>query len=355
MSRDNYYYDIQKDVNTYQKGWCFIVTGGRGTGKTYGALLSCLDNERRFVFVKRTIEDVGMICAGGHGFDLSPFKPINRDKNTNIKAFNMAKGIGGFWHCDNDDQRQGDPIGYVVALSAVHKIKGFDLSDADWLIFDEFIPQPWERVSRKEGEQVLDLYKTVARDREHRGREPLRLICLANATELSNPLMNTLEVVDDVAMMDANCESVRYLDDRGIVLRLLQDNERFRQVESESMIYRAMAGTEWADVSLGNHFAYNDTTNIRRKILRRYRPMIHIMHKRQDFYVYASDTDYVVTKQRSDKCKYEYDFHRENDQKSFFRDWYRLLKTACIDGQMVFETYTMYDVIINFKRHYRIE
>ena len=129
------YYDISKDIAPDR--WCYIVIGGRSTGKTYGALKMCLESKKKFIFLKRTIEDVNLLCNRGrlseYSIDLSPFKPINRDTGSYIQAqLISAKGIGGFWHHDDNGQPIGQPIGYVLALSAVSKFKGFVLFITVW-------------------------------------------------------------------------------------------------------------------------------------------------------------------------------------------------------------------------------
>ena len=139
-----YYYDIAADLKAFPDCWAYIIVGGRNTGKTYGALCNCLDTKSKFSYLKRTIEDVEIICSGNsigskkniYGFDLSPFKSINRDRNTNYKAYTIKRGLGGFWH-EGEEGAEGLPIGYILSLSAVQKIKGFDLSECDYLIFDD--------------------------------------------------------------------------------------------------------------------------------------------------------------------------------------------------------------------------
>ena len=44
----------------------------------------------------------------------------------------------------------------------------------------------------------MELYKTVARDRVERGKEELKLICLANAVNVFNYTFDVLEVTDVV-------------------------------------------------------------------------------------------------------------------------------------------------------------
>lgn len=357
----NYYYNVDDDTDRYN-GWAYIIVGGRNTGKTYSALKSCYIHGRKFVFIKRTIEDVDLLCAGSgkigskqteFGIDLSPFKSINRDLHTNVKAFSIKKGLGGFWVCDNEGLPEGQPIGYLIALSAVTKFKGFDLSDCDWLIFDEFIQQPWDRVNRKEGEQLMDLYKTVSRDREHRGKEALKLICLANATSISNPVTNILEITDKMADMQIKNESLYFDDYRGILIHIINENIDFQQKEKESQIYKAMGNTSWGQMAFNNTFSYNDFTNVGRQQMKGYKPITAFIYKNKSYYIYMKEGKYFCTYSKNEKVEL-YNLKLENDQKKFWYDYCIDLRNECIEGNMIFETYTMYDLIMNYKKIFNV-
>ena len=50
-----------------------FVLGGRGTGKTYGALKYLLDNDKRFIMMRRTQTQVDMIKDSA----FNPFKIDN--------------------------------------------------------------------------------------------------------------------------------------------------------------------------------------------------------------------------------------------------------------------------------------
>ena len=187
------FYDFRKDREKYPDAWCYAIVGGRNTGKTYGTLLHHYKNKLPTCFLKRTNKDVELLClghrlgekSGNYEVDLSPYKSINRDIGSNVKAYKIDDGLGAFYE-DADGEPTGKPIAYLLSLNAIHKYKGFDLSECYSIIFDEFIPQNYERVSTKEGEQLMELYKTVARDRVERGKEELKLICLANAVNVFN-------------------------------------------------------------------------------------------------------------------------------------------------------------------------
>ena len=361
-----YYYNVADDVEAHPDAWCIVAVGGRSTGKTYGDLKDCYEKDRRFVFGKRTIEDVNLLCAGSgnignkrnkFGADLSPFKSINRDLGINVKAFSIAPGLGGFWDCAPDDNGEMtptfNPLGYIIALSAVSKYAGFDMSEAEWLTMDEFMPRAWERVNRKEGDQLMDLYKTISRDREHRGRDPLKLILLANAVNISSPITNTLNIVDDLAEMIAKNEETRYLEERGIFIRILHTNEEFEKKEKSTKLYKAMGDTQWGRMAFDNEFAYNDFTNVKTGQLKGFKPVCSICYKNKFYYVWMRDGFYYMNTSRHNSPN-AYDLSLENDQKRFYADYAIDLRAECINGRMKFESYTLYDLIVNYHQFFKL-
>ena len=361
MIKESDYYNISDDIEAYPDAWIYLITGGRGTGKTYSSLVHCLKTKSKFVFLKRTLDDVNLLCAGhsklgqkqaDYGVDFSPFKSINRDFGTRIEAYGIRDGIGGFWECGEEGEPKGMPIGYIFALSGVTKFKGFDLSDCDYLIFDEFIPNIYDRVNRNEGEQLLDLYMTVSRDREQRGKPPLKIICLANATSISNPTFNILEVTDTVVKMEGTGKEVFYDPDRFIFLRRLPDDSNLVKAQKQTAIYKAMGDTEWGSMSFDNKFAYNDFSNVQHVKLKNYRPLCSVKYKKETWYIYEKEYKYYICRSQHNG-DLEYDLNLENDQKLFYYDQVIDLKNACIEGDLKTETYTMYDLIINYKKFFK--
>lgn len=353
QSTITHYYDISDDFKNYPGCWCYAIIGGRTTGKTYSALKYCYKEKKKFVFVKRTIEDVKLLCAKGklteYAFDASPFKPINRDLGCNIQSRLISdKGIGAFYHMSGEDQ-YGDPVGYILALSAIQKFKGFDLSECDLIIFDEYIPQPWERINNKEGEQLLDLYITVSRDREKRGKEPLKLVLLANAVRLYNPVNETLEITDIIADMQAG--KVEYKKDRDILIHVMPD----MYIDySESPVYKAMKNTAWGKMAYENSFAYDDVSNVTNKSIKGFTPVCEIKYENNEsWFLYRKNGEFIMNTSRAAKVPV-YDLSRDNDVKRFNYDVRIRLLDALIDSKIVFSKYTMYYVINNFTKIYRV-
>ena len=349
------YYDIKNDFRDFPDPWCYLVWSKRGPGKTYSTLRYMVENKKKFVFLKRTIEDVKLLCVSGakYGveFDISPFIPLNRDFGWNIKPLHILKGLAGFYNCDEEGKPSGEPLGYCAALSAAKDIKGFDMSDCDYLVFDEFIPKKHERLNRNEGDQLLDIYMTIRRDRIARGRSELKLICLANATSVNNPTFQILDVVDTAVKMDVEGTEFKYLQDRGILLHSIPPV--YGAEEKASGIELAMSGTEWADMAFGGHFSYDDFTSVRRQRIKGYSPICSYTWKKHTVYIYGKDGWYYATKSKGN-TPHHYNLNRENEQKKFWYDFVSDLQDETIEDRFWFEEFSMYDLIMNYRKIFEI-
>lgn len=355
------YYDCFDDIEKYKDAWAYIIVGGRHTGKTYGALKGMYERGKKFIFIKRTNDDVKMICSKGQkagmNVDIAPFKSINRDIGSNIEAFPIDKGLGGFYPCE-DGEIAGGIIGYIMSLNAAGKYKGSDFAECDYLIFDEFIPQSWERVSRKESEMLLDLYGTVSRDRVLRGRGELKLICLANATNVYNPTCAALSIVDDISLLNTkqsdNTTVSMYDDERQIFIRLLPTPEEMLTHERKTGFYKAMYNTQWGEMAWNNSFSYNDFSCIGRKALKGYKPLYSVQWKKTTYFIYNNDSGmYYMTTSKSNAKVEHYNVNLEKDIRRFYYEHVMDLIDATTDGRMFFENYTMYDMIYNYKLRFK--
>ena len=342
------YYHLCDDLDAHPQCWCYIVWSPRGVGKTYGALAYALSKKIIPVYIKRTKNDVNLICNENKiGFDASPYVPINRDYHIGVKAKRLDDGIGAFYF--KDDAR---PVSYVVALSAAKSLKGFDLSEADWMLFDEFIPQAGEVVRHTEGEQILDLYMTISRDREKRGRKPLKMILFANAENIATPITEALEVIDTMADMNVKGNEYHEDHDRGILLHRIMSGGSSAET---SGIYAAMKNTVWGRKSFGGEFANNDFSCVMQLSLKGCKPVCSFTYKDKVHYIYRrnSDASYYVCDNRAMGMPH-YDLSRETEQIRFRYDVVIDLMDSCIDGRAFFQHYSMYDLFMNYTKRFKI-
>lgn len=356
---DDGYYHFRKDLQDYPKAGIYVVWSRRGPGKTYSFLRYCVDEDKFFIYMKRTNEDVDLICTGSENpdlkVDMDPFVPLNRDFGWNIKPKLIKKGIGAFYECNDDGEPVGAPIGMILSLARIKSIKGADFSRAEFICLDEFIPQSFEIVRRKEGEGLLDVYMTVIRDKVKRGGS-LKLVLFANAEEISTPVTNAFEIVDDMAELAFRKESHFYNRDRRILLHHITQSEiPLNEDELDSDIFVAMKGTAWAQKALFGDFANNDFSNIKKMSLKNMRCLHRIFYKNKHYYIYMRPSDgmYYMTTQRGSYL-YEWDLNKENHQKLFWIEHAQELRVECIEDHMKFEKYSMYDLIMNYKKFFVI-
>lgn len=349
------YYHISADIEKYPDAVIYVVWSPRGPGKTYSGLRYPYG---RFpiLYVKRTNEDLKTICqyAGDIEFDPSPYAPLNRDFNINVKPRLLQPGLGAFYNADENGNPTGKVVSYIASLNSIKRVKGMDLSNAEWILFDEFIPQKGEIVKKAEGDMLLDLYETVARDRIKRGRTPLKLILFANAENISTPITNSLEIVDTMADMQAKNMSIYYDENRGIFYHHILAGEY--TINDNIGMSKAMRGTAWALKSYGGEFANNDFTNVCDMSIKNMRCMWHLHYRRlNDAYIYLNyNTGMFYMTNIKGKPVKSYDLDRENEQKLFYFDHLIDLRKACIEDRFKFKKYSYYDLIINYTSFYDI-
>lgn len=349
--RSDSYYFFGDDLRKYPDAWLYVVYSRRGPGKTYSSLRFAYENEIPIIYMKRTIEDVNIICTNESEIDLSPYVPINRDAGYNIEPKLIKRGIGGFYdQHDEEGNIIGSPISFVSALNSMKTIKGIELSFCDWLLFDEFIPQQGEIVRHAEGQMLLDMYMTISRDRIKRGREPLKLILFANTEQISTPITNELEIIDDMVNLNASGESHLYLHDRDILIHhITQEEIPLQEEELTRGIYKGMKGTAWGIKAFGGEFSNNDFTNIGKENLKNYQPVTSFRYKRKIYYIWRKDEKVLICPIKGTVSSF-YDLDTDNGKMSFYLDHVMDLRLDTADGNVKYSSYSLYDLIMNYRK-----
>ena len=353
------YYHFRKDLEEYPQAGMYVVWSRRGPGKTYSFLRYCIDEGEFFIYIKRTNDDVELLCTGSEQpdmkIDMDPFVPLNRDFGWTIKPKLIKKGIGGFYDTDDEGKPSGAPVGLIVSLNSIKSVKGMDMSKASYICFDEFIPQSTEITRRKEGEAFADFIMTALRDKVKRGQK-LKVVLFANAEDISTPITNSFELVDDMAELAFRRQSHYYNRSRRILLHHITQQEiPLSDAELDSDMFVMMRGTAWAQKSFFGDFANNDFSNVKPMSIKNMTCMHRVHYKNKDYYIYfrSSDGSYYMTYSKG-PYKYEWDLNKENHQKLFWIEHAQELRVECIEDHMKFEKYTMYDLIMNYKKFFAI-
>ena len=123
--------------------------------------------------------------------------------------------------------------------------------------------------------------------------------------------------------------------------------------EEKSGIEIAMNGTAWYEMSFSGHFAYDDFSAVKHQRMKGYAPFVSYIYKKKQVYIYMKDGYFYSCYARSDKCPV-FNLSRENEQKRFYLEYVIDLREACIEDKMIFTHYTMYDLIVNYKKIFKI-
>ena len=287
---ENGYVDMKSII---EAGYTFtIVIGGRGTGKTFGALLYVLEERKPFILMRRTQKQTDKIAKP----EFTPFKAVmnyRQDLSVFAKKSDDIGTIHRYHFVDSEAVPEEVPCGYVCALSTISNLRGFDASDVELLIYDEFIPERHEKALKAENEAILNAYETINRNRELQGRKPLQLVALANSNRVDNALLEAFGLVNIAYEMTTGKRPPVYANRaRGILLITLQESPISKR-KSYTALYQAVSGSDFNRMALSNEFAGTSFENIRSEDLSQFDPLVTIgemtiyKHKNQRRY-YAS-------------------------------------------------------------------
>lgn len=265
-------YDNSGYVNVkwiLSEGYPFnFLVGGRGTGKTYSTLKVAKEEGKLFMLMRRTQSQSDLISKP----EFSVFKPLNKDLNWDVQVKSISKYNSMFYTSDSEGNTH--PVGYTCALSTLSNMRGFDASDIQLLIYDEFIPESHERLLKKEADALFNAYETINRNRELKGVPPLQLVCLANANDITNPVFESLGLIRIADKMQRGCAD-RWTDDkRGIQLIMLHRSPISKQ-KAGTALYHLTTGTDFSNMALENAFSV-DRQHIKPRPLSEYVPVCTI-------------------------------------------------------------------------------
>lgn len=262
-----------KAVRRYKMPFNFII-GGRGGGKTYGAVKMLDEMGEKGIWMRRTQTEMDLIMAGKESISLNPFKKYGEDTGKYFDVYKINKLVGVFGKGEHMEP-DFDFMGYMVALSTVSSIRGFDANEIDDLIFDEFIPESHKHKMAGEAEAFLNAYETINRNREMSGRDALRAFLLSNSNQLAHPLLNYLGLDNVIQNMKRKKKQLHIDTERGILVYIPRQ-EAYVEKKRNTAIASLTSGTKFYEMAFENEFAYDDFTNIGGRSLRGYRPVCDI-------------------------------------------------------------------------------
>lgn len=316
------YYSIEPLL---EKGKVFnAVYAGRGVGKTYSCLAKMVRENLHHIYLRRSDTELKGACNRV----VHPYKSINVDMGTDYQIIphsNMTSII---------DNKTGEIMGYGLALSTYHNVKGADFSDIEWIIFDEFTRDPLSRPIKNEGNVFLNFYETVSRNREIKGKDPVRVIFLNNAVSIESDIMKVFGLQDVIESMATNGQKRFTSHEKSFAIEMIFSSE-ISELKKETSLYKAIGENgDFYKMAIENNFSNDSMYNVKRKNLIEYYPYCSY----EDIYIYRhkSDGTYYISFIKADCPAYS------KDTKALFRrNHYLPLKEAIISGKAFFQTYIM--------------
>ena len=320
---ENGFLDMRKIINL-PTPFIFVV-GGRGIGKTYGALKYLIESNTTFMLSRRTQKQADLISVP----ELSPLKSPCDDMGVKFTCQSLIGQCSGIYITD-PATGEVSLRGYTSALSTLSNIRGFDSSDVTVWLYDEFIPERHERTLRFEGEGFLNAYETINRNRELNGEKPLKFVGLSNSNDIASPIFETLNLIDVVEKMQKRKQELYTNPQRGITI-ICPQNSPISERKKATALYK-VADTEgrFTQMSLGNDFEIESC--ICPKPLNEYKLIVSVgkMH----IYRHKTNGDYYVSTHKTGNApKYA------TDRTSLlqFRTAHRYLQGAYLMDEICFE------------------
>lgn len=296
-----------------------VVVSARGPGKTFGTLSQAIIKGLTFLYLRRTKTQLD-ICANPL---YSPFKKINQFYGWDVQP---KKGAGLAVFMD------GEHIaGYAGAISTFRNVRGFDGSDIDLIIWDEFIPEEEERVTFNDWTAFLNIVETVARNRELEGRPPIKVLLCANSNKIYGHAVAGLQIENDLIEMRESGEETREITPD--LLLVVPKAEAFTALKRETALYRLTRGSRFEEMAINNSFRIRSRDQIGSRPLTEYVPLCGF--RGTFIYRHKADRSYYVTARKSGSPPI---FEDTDDGLRRFRSKYAYLAGAHERGRVRYET-----------------
>lgn len=308
---DNGYLDMPKIINL---PYTFIfVVGGRGTGKTYGALKHVIYEGINTILMRRTQSQLDVINKA----DFAPIRPICDDLNYDYSVKPISKQSAGYYINDSNL-----PLITTAAVSTIANMRGFDASDRDIIIFDEFIPERHERPIKNEAEAFMNAYETINRNRELKGRQPVKLVALANSNDIMNALFIYLKLINPVARM-IDKENETWFDDKRSIAIIMPNKSPISDAKSDTALYKLAGDGEFSRMALENTFKNAQSDMIKSRPIREF--ILKYTVGELNFYEHKSTRQAYCSLHKSGTPRREYTY-KDSELKRIRLDLVKYLK-----------------------------
>ena len=332
----------------------YYFCGGRGIGKTYGALDMCkrigtgelnifnssVNRKSKFLYLRRTGVEAQSVAAP----ESCPFKKYNFNEKTNITADFINKlGFGNFYL----DEDKSQHIGYIAALSTFANLRGVDFSDVDFILYDECIPESKNKHPLKdEGFLFLNMMETINRNRIIENIPEVVACMLSNPIDLGSPLLAQLDLTSVINNMIFKNQQKTTDRERSLHIEKYVDH-KVSVEKSKSMLYKFAKTTGFNERALSGNFVDNDLDLINKKVnLTEYYAYLSL--ENICVYIHKNNGDYYMS-QIMNPAKYVFKAAEREKVRTVF---YWLYRQLVIERRIHYDDYAtkvVFEQMIGYK------
>lgn len=245
-----------------------IISARQRFGKTYGVLKYMLDNDITHILLRRTTKEAELISSSEL---LNPYRPLENYYRVGLFSNSKTTEICDYTLKEDGKAEKGKLRGLLLSLPQVANIRGFNGAAFTDVVFDEFIPEKGAYQRKTEGEALLNAYVTINGNRESAGLPPLRLWLLANANNLSSPILEALNLTNIIVNMQRKKQDQYIKDGVCVILPMgnvladwRTDTALNRQIRKDSPFYQ---------MSVDNTFSYDASPLIMNLPIKHMKPL----------------------------------------------------------------------------------
>lgn len=316
----------------------FYFCGGRGIGKTYGAIDFAYRIGTKQLIIPNTVEDSKVLFLRRTAVEA---EAISREEKSFFKKYNATEGttittdyasklsIGTFYADEDKDEK----LGYIAGLSTFSNSRGVDFSDVAVAIYDECIPESENKAKIKnEGYLLLNALETINRNRRQEGFQEIILIMMSNPIDLGNQLLAQLDLTSALNHMILKNMQRYTIPERSLHIEKYKDHVVSKE-KRESVLYKFASTTGFVEQSLSGDFTNDDLSRIKRVNLREYKAWLSI--EQICVYKHKSDGSYHISSSVSPARYIFYARDRETVRKMFL--W--AYKLIVLDDKVTYDSY----------------
>lgn len=269
-----------------------LCIGGRGTGKTYGAIEYLLGKREKFLYLRRTASQMELVSKEG----FCPIVKVGADMGMALTTVSLGKYATAVYRIGDDGNTVGEPVAYIMALSTISSARSFEASSVTCLLYDECIPETHEKsIGKREDMVFLNCIESISRNRELEGKPPLKVVCLANANNLEGAILRALNCIKTLDSMRKKRQSYKVDSTTGLTIALLNDSPISAEKRETALYKLTMNQGDFTDMALNNSFSKDNYIDVENRSLQEYNPVatigsITLYRHKNNYNWYVSET-----------------------------------------------------------------